>query len=70
MKNILSGKLKLKKATCPYCDCEFTFNITDIDNGLFHSTLYCPICNGKIKSYSGSGMQRELFDSFEDYVER
>jgi len=67
MKNILTGKLKLKKATCPYCDCEFTFDITDIDHGLFGSTLSCPLCNGTIKSFSGSGLQREFFNSFEDY---
>lgn len=71
MKNIIGhGYLKTKKAVCPYCDCEFTFNITDIDNNFAGPSLSCPLCNGTIERYIGTGFLRQFFESFEDYKEK
>ena len=69
MKQIIKNEiLKLKKAKCPDCDCEFAFDITDITMHTFNCTLTCPACEGVIKEWIVID-RRKFFDSFEDYKE-
>ena len=70
MKQIIKNKiLKLKKATCQDCDCEFAFDITDITESLFSCSLTCPVCRQTIKCWTGVDRRKNFFDSFEDYKE-
>jgi len=68
MKQIIKNDLKLKKAKCPDCDCEFAFNITDITTNKFAYALTCPVCENVIKECNNIS-RRNFFDIFEDYKE-
>ena len=43
MKRIIKGgKIKIYKAICPYCGCEFTFNPSDGRSSFEMTEIVCP----------------------------
>jgi len=68
MKRIVKeGNFEDRFAICPWCGCQFTFNITDIDECGFSCELRCPYCDLVIDNYLGAS-RKDLFNNHTIYI--